>query len=139
MPETTATDATAATPDVAPKDKRRQSFFGNISGKKEKKVEATSEGEGTDGEGKKSSGIKFGGLLRKASRSVKSGPPRPSESAPRAATGKDSIAATEASTVGESTAAPKTGGIIEPVPETGAETGAADALPEQPAPVAASA
>ncbi|KAL8712300.1 MAG: hypothetical protein Q9220_003451 [cf. Caloplaca sp. 1 TL-2023] len=53
------------TPDTT-KANRRTSFFGNLGTKKERKTGAISDAEGTDGEGKKSSG--FGGLLRKASR-----------------------------------------------------------------------
>ena len=68
-PSTTPATASATTPE-ATKEKRRQSFFSTLSGKKEKKVDGTSDAEMTDGE-KKSAAGKLGGLFRKASRSAK--------------------------------------------------------------------
>ncbi|KAL8794463.1 MAG: hypothetical protein Q9195_002936 [Heterodermia aff. obscurata] len=64
--------ATSAAPDNA-KPARRSSFFNALGTKKERKTDATSDAEGTDGEGKKSS--KFGGLFRKPSRAVPNGKP----------------------------------------------------------------
>ena len=72
------TTETTGTPETSLKDKRRSSFFGTLSGKKEKKVAETrdkksesaiSDAEMTDGEGKKSN--KLQGLFRKASKSSK--------------------------------------------------------------------
>ncbi|KAL9604534.1 MAG: hypothetical protein Q9219_000499 [cf. Caloplaca sp. 3 TL-2023] len=66
--ETASASASATTP-VSPdttKANRRSSFFSNLGTKKEKRNGGVSDAEGTDGEGKRSSG--FGGLLRKASR-----------------------------------------------------------------------
>ena len=66
------------TPETSLKDKRRSSFFGTLSGKKDKKPlelmdkkseSAVSDAEATDGEGKKSN--KLQGLFRKASKSNK--------------------------------------------------------------------
>ncbi|MCJ1475595.1 hypothetical protein MMC13_004258 [Lambiella insularis] len=59
-----ATDAVATTgpADIA-KDKRRQSFFGGLGGKKERKTDPSSDSETTGG--------KLGGMFRRASRSTK--------------------------------------------------------------------
>ncbi|MCJ1314197.1 hypothetical protein MMC25_007877 [Agyrium rufum] len=73
--DTSATSAATkpATTPEATKEKRRQSFF-NLAGKKDKKVDATSDAEGTDGEGKKENVTsKLTGIFRKASRSNKGG------------------------------------------------------------------
>lgn len=59
--------ATATTPENG-KNTRRQSFFSTLGTKKEKKPGAISDGEATDGEGKKSASSKLGGLFRKPSR-----------------------------------------------------------------------
>lgn len=56
-------------PDTA-KPARRTSFFNNLGTKKEKKTDAVSDAEGTDGEGKKSATSKLGGLFRKPSRAT---------------------------------------------------------------------
>ena len=61
----------SANPDTT-KPQRRTSFFNNLGTKKEKRSEAISDAEGTDGEGKKSTGSKLGGLFRKPSRAVAS-------------------------------------------------------------------
>ena len=83
------------------KDRRRSSFFGTITGRKDRKSvepkdrkpEATSEGELTEGESKKPN--KLQGLFRKASKSVKpqsgavkdsSSPPAPSKESEAKAT-----------------------------------------------------
>ncbi|MCJ1483384.1 hypothetical protein MMC06_003551 [Schaereria dolodes] len=97
----TTTSATATSPDV-PKERRRQSFFGTLGGKKERRTDALSDAEVTDGEGKKSSSGKLGGIFRKASRSARStGSNKPTTDAP-APISKDTPAITEASTNGES-------------------------------------
>ena len=59
----------SATPETT-KPQRRTSFFNNLGTKKERRSEATSDAEGTDGEGKKSTGSKLGGLFRKPSRAA---------------------------------------------------------------------
>ena len=68
----TSPAATATTPDAT--KGRRQSFFNTLGSKKEKKSGAISDGEVTDGEGKKSASSKLGGLFRKPSR-AQSGKP----------------------------------------------------------------
>lgn len=64
--------AQATTPDLG-REKRRSSFFGNLGNKKEKRADVTSDTDITDGEGKKSTPAKFGGLFRKPSRAATSG------------------------------------------------------------------
>ncbi len=74
-PSATANDAVTSpvaspmTPDTT-KPQRRSSFFNNLGTKKERRSEAISDAEGTDGEGKKSTASKFGGLFRKPSRAT---------------------------------------------------------------------
>ena len=98
--------STTTAPDPT-KEKRRQSFFGNMASKKERKVDATSDSEMTDGEGKKSAAGKLGGIFRKASRSTKgtSGPMTDS-SAPPAPISKDTPSVTEAMPATDSTMMP---------------------------------
>ncbi|MCJ1265546.1 hypothetical protein MMC22_005426 [Lobaria immixta] len=64
--------AQATTPDPV-KEKRRSSFFGTLGTKKEKRSDVTSDTDIADGEGKKSTPTKFGGLFRKPSRAATSG------------------------------------------------------------------
>ena len=64
-----STESPAGTSATTPTDKRRTSFFSNLGTKKEKRADATSGDELTDGEKKKQSGG-IGGLLRKASRAA---------------------------------------------------------------------
>ncbi|KAI9881035.1 MAG: hypothetical protein M1830_008917 [Pleopsidium flavum] len=68
----TTSTATATTPEAV-KDKRRTSFFGTLSGKKERVPDVGSEGEVIDGETKQksTSSSKLGGLFRRPSRAVK--------------------------------------------------------------------
>ena len=81
------------------KDKRRQSFFSSLGGKKEKRTDATS--------GDESSGNKLGGLFRKASRSTKgSMGPVADSSAPPAPISKDVSATTESASEATETAVP---------------------------------
>ncbi len=61
--------ASPTTPDTT-KPQRRSSFFNNLGTKKERRSEAISDAEGTDGEGKKSTASKLGGLFRKPSRAT---------------------------------------------------------------------
>lgn len=61
--------ASPPNPDTT-KPQRRSSFFNNLGTKKERRSEAISDTEGTDGEGKKSTASKFGGLFRKPSRAT---------------------------------------------------------------------
>ena len=61
--------ATSAAPEL-PKERRRSSFFGTLGSKKERRAEATSDSEVTDGEGKKVG--KLGGLFRRPSRAAQS-------------------------------------------------------------------
>ncbi len=63
---------TAITPDGF-KDKRRTSFFGNLGTRKDKRTDTTSDAEVIDGDSKKSTPPKFGGLFRKPSRRAPSG------------------------------------------------------------------
>lgn len=63
----TSPAATATTPENG-KNSRRQSFFSTLGTKKEKRSGAISDGEATDGESKKSTSSKLGGLFRKPSR-----------------------------------------------------------------------
>ena len=71
-PSATALDSTATpTATDSTKPARRTSFFNTLGTKKERKTDATSDAEGTDGEGRRSS--KFGGLFRKPSRAVANG------------------------------------------------------------------
>lgn len=53
-----------------PTEKRRSSFFNNLSTKREKKPEATSDADFPDAESKKYNTGKFGGLFRKPSRAT---------------------------------------------------------------------
>lgn len=66
--------ATSATPELA-KERRRSSFFGTLGSRRERRAEATSDSEVTDGEGKKVG--KLGGLFRRPSRAAQ-GAKRPS-------------------------------------------------------------
>lgn len=101
--------ATSATPEQ-PKERRRSSFFGTLGSKKERRAEATSDSEVTDGEGKKVG--KLGGLFRRPSRAAQ-GAKRPSNiansnpatvsEAPEAATSKD-VSAEPPSTVNSTSA-----------------------------------
>lgn len=70
--EATAPETPISEPATTPKDKRRTSFFGAFSVKKEKKAD-TSDNEVTDGENKehKAKSNKLGGLFRKPSKAVK--------------------------------------------------------------------
>ena len=106
------TSPIATTPDTS-KDKRRQSFFGTLGGKKERRTDVTSDSEVTDGEGKKSASGKLGGLFRKASRSTKStGSGKPaSTDVPITPTGKPGPTASEPMTSGGSVVEPKTNGL----------------------------
>lgn len=63
------------------KPSRRSSFFNNLGTKKEKRSDAVSDAEGTDGEGKKSTGSKLGGLFRKPSRATPTSSTKPEHSA----------------------------------------------------------
>ena len=65
-----ATTSPVASPTTPATDKRRSSFFNALGAKKEKKVEATSDVEGIDAEGRKSNAGKFAGLFRKPSRAT---------------------------------------------------------------------
>ena len=112
------------------KDKRRSSFFGTLSGKKErrsaetkekKSESAISDAEATDGEGKKSN--KLQGLFRKASKSSKptTGPVTDSSAPPAVPTKEEEGPATapglEVAT--EATNSPKTSGDAEATNSTG--------------------
>ena len=101
--------ATTATPEPA-KERRRSSFFGTLGSKKERRSEATSDSEVTDGEGKKVG--KLGGLFRMPSRAaqgtkrasnVAHGNPTTVSEAPEASTRKDVSA--EPQTMGDLTSA----------------------------------
>lgn len=61
--------ASPTTPETS-KPQRRSSFFNNLGSRRERRSEAVSDAEGTDGEGKKSTTSKFGGLFRKPSRAT---------------------------------------------------------------------
>ena len=100
-PALTTTDVVAPiSPEPAIKEKRRQSFFGSLGGKKDKKVDSTSDNETTGG--------KLGGMFRRASRSTKGFQAVLTDpSAPPAPIGKDLPVATEA--VPEATEAPNHG------------------------------
>lgn len=67
---TTATAAAAPSPPATGTEKRRSSFFNNLGSRREKRPDAMSDTEVTDGEGKKSNPSKFGGLFRKPSRAT---------------------------------------------------------------------
>lgn len=77
--DTTETSALVDSPSVPAtspepgKEKRRSSFFGNLGTKREKRTDVTSDADIPDGEGKKSTPAKFGGLFRKPSRVASSG------------------------------------------------------------------
>lgn len=142
MPIATATEAAApvtesaapatASPDAL-KTGRRQSFFNTLGSRKEKKSDAISDTENTDGEGKKSASSKLGGLFRKPSR-ARSGN-RSSEATkttPVPAISKDLADAPSpiskdvpsgagTMTNGESTAAPKTVAAHESIGDVGPE------------------
>jgi len=110
VPPPTTTDVmTPSSPEPVVKEKRRQSFFGSLGGKKDKKVDSSSDNEATGG--------KLGGIFRKASRSAKgsqsamtdsSTPPAPiskdlpttDEAAPEAAEASNHIAG-EPATAGD--------------------------------------
>ena len=130
---TPVTSPTVASPDT--KEKRRQSFFNTISGKKDKKPEPTSDTEMTDGEGKKTASNKLGGLFRKASRSTKGSSTLATDStAPPVPTSKEAPANTEETP--ESTELMTEGTPNAPMSEKAAES----AIPiSQPTPVSASA
>ncbi|KAL9123095.1 MAG: hypothetical protein Q9187_000346 [Circinaria calcarea] len=132
VPSTT-TDVTATPTPEATKEKRRQSFFNTISGKKERRTDATSDAEGTDGEGRKTSGNKLGGLFRKASRSTK-GPSAPmTESSPLSGPISEDTAATmEARPTTKATAEPSSEGIV-PTSMNGkaSEPGMSEGIPQQ--------
>ncbi|MCJ1395174.1 hypothetical protein MMC18_008055 [Xylographa bjoerkii] len=89
VPPTTTTDVVAPTnPEPAMKEKRRQSFFGSLGGKKDKKVDPSSDNEATGG--------KLGGLFRRASRSTKGSQSAMTDSSvPPAPISKDLPATTE--------------------------------------------
>lgn len=110
----TTTNVTATPAPEATKEKRRQSFFGTISGKKERRTDATSDAEGTDGEGRKSSGNKLGGLFRKASRSTKAPSAPMTESSLPGPISEDTAATTEAAPMTESAAEPLSEGNLHP-------------------------
>ena len=84
------TDAvTPASPEPVMKEKRRQSFFGSLGGKKDRKVDSSSDNEATGG--------KLGGIFRRASRSTKGSQNAMTDSsAPPAPISKDLPATTEA-------------------------------------------
>ena len=136
----TITNVTATPTPEATKEKRRQSFFGSISGKKERRVDASSDAEGTDGEGRKSSSNKLGGLFRKASRSTK-GPSTPMTE-PSLLPGpisEDTAATTEAAPVAEPTAEPLSeGNLRSSMNGNASEPGMSHGMPQQ-TPVPASA
>lgn len=107
-PSTMATlpAATTAIPEPA-KERPRSSFFGTLGSKKERRAEATSDSEVTDGEGKKVG--KLGGLFRMPSRAAQ-GAKRPSNVAHgNPATVSE---AAEASTSKDVTAEPQTSGDL---------------------------
>lgn len=136
----TTTNVTATPTLEATKEKRRQSFFGTISGKKERRTDTASDAEGTDGEGRKSSGNKLGGLFRKASRSTK-GPSAPmtESSLLPGPISEDTVATTEAVPTAESTAEPLSEGNLHPsMNGKASEPGMSDGMPQQ-TPVPASA
>lgn len=111
--------ATATTPEAASKEKRRQSFFTINSSKKEKKEGAISDTEVTDGEGKKPTSGKLGGIFRRVSRSAKGAiSPSHDETTAPPLPSKD-VAAVEPTT--EAAAVPETNGAVEPAVEKPAE------------------
>ena len=67
----TGTSATASSPPPGPE--KRRSFFNNLGSRREKRPDATSDTDTTDGEGKKANAGKFGGLFRKPSRAIPNG------------------------------------------------------------------
>lgn len=139
VPSTT-TNVTATPTPEATKEKRRQSFFNTISGKKERRTDVTSDAEGTDAEGRKTSGNKLGGLFRKASRSTK-GPSAPmTESSPLPGPiSEDTAATTEAPPTTKATAEPSSEGIVPPsMNGKASEPGMSEGIPQQ-TPVPASA
>ncbi|MCJ1439021.1 hypothetical protein MMC27_008411 [Xylographa pallens] len=80
---------TPASPEPVMKEKRRQSFFGSLGGKKDRKVDSSSDNEATGG--------KLGGMFRRASRSTKGSQSAMTDSpAPPAPISKDLPATTEA-------------------------------------------
>ena len=105
---------TATTPDATKGARRSSSFFGTLGGKKDKRSEATSDAEVTDGEGKKSTGVT--GLFRKASRAVRGDKTTSESSAPpppppaKAATEETSEAPAPISKDAPATAEPITNG-----------------------------
>ena len=121
----TSPAATATTPDNG-KNSRRQSFFNTLGTKKEKKTGAISDGEPTDGEGKKSASSKLGGLFRKPSRATSGKPtteaaepvptlPKETTNAPAPIT-KDAPTAPEMTqTNGETAAEPHVPAAEEPI------------------------
>ncbi|MCJ1403291.1 hypothetical protein MMC11_006514 [Xylographa trunciseda] len=88
-PPATTDIMTPTNPEPVIKEKRRQSFFGSLGGKKDKKVDSSSDNEAPGG--------KLGGLFRRASRSSKGSPSAMTDSsAPPAPISKDLPATTEA-------------------------------------------
>ena len=129
------TNPTVISPDT--KEKRRQSFFNTLSGKKDRKPDTTSDTEMTDSEGKKPTSNKLGGLFRKASRSTK-GPSTPvtDPAAPPAPISKDAPASTEETPATKSSEPMTESASNAPMNEKSTES--AMSLP-QPTPVSASA
>ena len=98
-PAPNTTDATSPSSDGVTKDKRRQSFFGTLAGKKERKTDLSSDNE--------SAGGKLGGMFRRASRSTKaSSAPATDASIPPAPLSKDVVAAKDSALAGEASATP---------------------------------
>ncbi|MCJ1287119.1 hypothetical protein MMC26_006467 [Xylographa opegraphella] len=88
-PPSTTDVMTPATSEPVLKEKRRQSFFGSLGGKKDRKVDSSSDNEATGG--------KLGGMFRRASRSTKASQSATTDSsAPPAPIAKDLTATTEA-------------------------------------------
>ncbi|MCJ1380494.1 hypothetical protein MMC17_003599 [Xylographa soralifera] len=90
IPPSTTTDiVTPASSEPVMKEKRRQSFFGSLGGKKDRKVDSSSDNEATGG--------KLGGIFRRASRSTKASQSAITDSsAPPDPISKDLLATTEA-------------------------------------------
>ena len=152
-PESAGATATSPTSSSNLKDRRRSSFFGTITGRKDRKSvepkdrkpEVTSESEVTDGETKKNKGLQ--GLLRKASKSVKprsspaansSVPPVPPKdgegvkTAEEAAPGTTTDAAV-ASSVADSPTVVTSSEAPEPTTETTAAAASSEATAAEPA------
>ncbi|MCJ1296699.1 hypothetical protein MMC34_008265 [Xylographa carneopallida] len=88
LPPTTTDTVISASPEPVIKEKRRQSFFGSLGSKKDRKVDSSSDNEATGG--------KLGGMFRKASRSTKGSQSAITDStAPPAPISKDLPATTE--------------------------------------------